>query len=71
MQALKGFGVGKVVESGYEELKKGDLVWGLTGWEEYTVIKNPESLIKIHHTDLPLSHYTGILGQFWICLFSV
>ncbi|KAK3220626.1 hypothetical protein Dsin_014596 [Dipteronia sinensis] len=59
---LKGFGVGKVVESGHAELKKGDLVWGLTGWEEYSLITNPESLIKILHTDLPLSYYTGILG---------
>ncbi|KAK3200117.1 hypothetical protein Dsin_023532 [Dipteronia sinensis] len=60
--AVKGFGVGKVVESGHAELKKGDLVWGLTGWEEYSLITNPESLIKILHTDLPLSYYTGILG---------
>ncbi|TXG72986.1 hypothetical protein EZV62_001565 [Acer yangbiense] len=60
--ALKGFGVGKVVESGHGELKKGDLVWGLTRWEEYSLITNPESLIKILHTDLPLSYYTGILG---------
>ncbi|XP_061368016.1 2-alkenal reductase (NADP(+)-dependent)-like [Gastrolobium bilobum] len=41
----------------------GDLVWGTTGWEEYSLIQNPEKLFKIHHTDVPLSHYTGILGM--------
>uniref|UniRef100_A0A0E0RF88 Enoyl reductase (ER) domain-containing protein n=1 Tax=Oryza rufipogon TaxID=4529 RepID=A0A0E0RF88_ORYRU len=41
----------------------GDLVWGMTGWEEYTVINNPESLFKINHPELPLSYYTGILGM--------
>ncbi|KAK0597280.1 hypothetical protein LWI29_023659 [Acer saccharum] len=60
---IGGFGVGKVVESEYPELKKGDLVWGVTGWEEYTLINNPQTLFKIQHTDVPLSYYTGILGM--------
>ncbi|KAJ0016580.1 hypothetical protein Pint_10306 [Pistacia integerrima] len=60
---LEGFGVAKVVDSGHPKFKEGDLVWGIVGWEEYSVIKNPESLFKIHHTDVPLSYYTGILGM--------
>ncbi|XP_044466659.1 2-alkenal reductase (NADP(+)-dependent)-like [Mangifera indica] len=61
---LEGFGVAKVVDSGHPEFKKGDLVWGTVGWEEYSLIKNPgESLFKIQHTDVPLSYYTGILGM--------
>ncbi|KAK3200107.1 hypothetical protein Dsin_023522 [Dipteronia sinensis] len=60
---IQGFGVGKVVESEYTELKKGDLVWGVTGWEEYTLINNPQTLFKIQHTDVLLSYYTGILGM--------
>ncbi|KAJ0093787.1 hypothetical protein Patl1_26861 [Pistacia atlantica] len=61
---LEGFGVAKVMDSGYPEFKKGDLVWGTVGWEEYSVIKNPESIFKMHHTDdVPLSYYTGILGM--------
>ncbi|KAJ0034553.1 hypothetical protein Pint_26326 [Pistacia integerrima] len=60
---LEGFGVAKVVDSGHPEFKKGDLVWGTVGWEEYSDIKNPESIFKIHHTDdVPLSYYTGILA---------
>ncbi|XP_048326589.2 2-alkenal reductase (NADP(+)-dependent)-like [Ziziphus jujuba] len=60
---IVGYGVGKVVDSKHPEFKAGDLVWGITTWEEYSVIKRTESLFKIHHTDVPLSYYTGILGM--------
>ncbi|XP_020209574.1 2-alkenal reductase (NADP(+)-dependent) [Cajanus cajan] len=60
---LTGYGVSKVLESGDPKFKKGDLVWGITKWEEFSLI--PSSLIhfKIDHTDVPLSYYTGILGM--------
>lgn len=58
-----GFGVAKVVDSAHPKFKKDELVWGITGWEEYSVIKAPETLFKIHNTDVPLSYYTGILGK--------
>ncbi|KAL7617059.1 hypothetical protein Lser_V15G02892 [Lactuca serriola] len=57
-----GLGVAKVVDAGHSYFKKGDLVWGFTGWEEYT-ISAPRTLFKIQHTDVPLSYYTGILGM--------
>ncbi|XP_065860835.1 2-alkenal reductase (NADP(+)-dependent)-like [Euphorbia lathyris] len=60
---IRGFGVVKIVESTHPNYKKGDLGWGFTEWEEYTLILSPELLIKIDHTDLPLSYYTGILGM--------
>ncbi|KAD5803569.1 hypothetical protein E3N88_14929 [Mikania micrantha] len=58
-----GYGVAKVLDSGHSNFKKGDLVWGFTGWEEYSIINEPETLFKIEHTDVPLSYYTGILGM--------
>ncbi|TYI91634.1 hypothetical protein E1A91_D02G006900v1 [Gossypium mustelinum] len=58
---ITGFGVGKVIDSRNPEFKEGDLVWGLTGWEEYSLLKSSEGLFKIHHTDIPLSYYIGIL----------
>ncbi|GMH29109.1 hypothetical protein Nepgr_030952 [Nepenthes gracilis] len=58
-----GFGVAKVLDSGHPNFKKGDLVWGTTEWEEYSLITSPEDLFKIEHTDVPLSYYTGILGM--------
>lgn len=60
---IVGFGVAKVVDSAHPKFKKDDLVWGMTGWEEYSIIKAPETLFKIHNTDVPLSYYTGILGM--------
>lgn len=60
---LVGFGVAKVVDSAHPKFKKDDLIWGITGWEEYSIIKAPETLFKIHNTDVPLSYYTGILGM--------
>ncbi|KAK7833218.1 2-alkenal reductase (NADP(+)-dependent) isoform X1 [Quercus suber] len=62
--AIFGYGVAKVLDSGHPEFKAGDLVWGITGWEEYSLItKTTDTLIKIQHTDVPLSYYTGILGM--------
>ncbi|KAJ9178218.1 hypothetical protein P3X46_010118 [Hevea brasiliensis] len=60
---LTGYGVAKVLDSGNPDFKEGDLVWGITGWEEYSLITTPQALFKIQHTDVPLSYYTGILGM--------
>ncbi|XP_030527772.2 2-alkenal reductase (NADP(+)-dependent)-like isoform X2 [Rhodamnia argentea] len=60
---IPGYGVARVLESGHPNFKKGDLVWGITGWEEYSLITAPESCFKIEHTDVPLSYYTGLLGM--------
>ncbi|KAL9240721.1 hypothetical protein vseg_014907 [Gypsophila vaccaria] len=60
---LRGFGVARILESGSPNFKKGDLVWGTTIWEEYSVLTDTEGLFKIEHTDVPLSYYTGILGM--------
>ncbi|GAY68363.1 hypothetical protein CUMW_263550 [Citrus unshiu] len=59
---ISGYGVAKVLDSENPEFKKGDLVWGMTGWEEYSLVTAPH-LFKIQHTDVPLSYYTGILGM--------
>ena len=69
-QPLTGFGVAKVLDSGHPNFKKGDLIWGTTSWEEYSFITELEGLIKIEHTDVPLSYYTGILGNLVIYSFN-
>ncbi|KAF8391753.1 hypothetical protein HHK36_021987 [Tetracentron sinense] len=61
--AIIGYGVAKVLDSGHPDFKEGDLIWGMTGWEEYSLIPATETLFKIHYTDVPLSYYTGILGM--------
>ncbi|RWR96735.1 2-alkenal reductase NADP+-dependent [Cinnamomum micranthum f. kanehirae] len=60
---ILGFGVAKVLDSGHPNFKAGDLVWGITGWEEFSLISAPETLFKITDTDVPLSYYTGLLGM--------
>ncbi|KAJ1395460.1 hypothetical protein SESBI_33418 [Sesbania bispinosa] len=60
---LAGYGVSKVLESGHPDYKEGDLVWGFTKWEEYSLVPSAQILFKIEHTDVPLSYYTGILGM--------
>ncbi|GMP78903.1 hypothetical protein CsSME_00034666 [Camellia sinensis var. sinensis] len=59
---ITGYGVARVLDSGHPNFKKGDLVWGITGWEEYSVIKAQESVFKIQNTNVALSYYTGILA---------
>ncbi|KDP35121.1 hypothetical protein JCGZ_10655 [Jatropha curcas] len=60
---ITGRGVAKVVDSSHPDFKNGDLVLGMTGWEEYSLITATEMLSKIHEKDVPLSYYLGILGM--------
>ncbi|CAN6283233.1 unnamed protein product [Urochloa humidicola] len=60
-EALSNFGVSEVIDSTHPDYHSGDLVWGMTGWEEYTLVAEPASLVKINHPELPLSYYTGVL----------
>ncbi|KAM5548292.1 2-alkenal reductase (NADP(+)-dependent)-like [Rosa sericea] len=62
-EPIIGFGVARVLESGDAKFKQGDFVWGMTGWEEYSLITSIQYLFKIPTTDVPLSYYTGILGM--------
>lgn len=52
-----------MLNSSHTDYKKGDLIWGVTGWEEYTLIKDLTGVFKINDTDVPLSYYTGLLGR--------
>lgn len=59
----------KVVDSDNPNFKPGDIISGITGWEEYSLLKNPEQLRKIPPDDkIPLSYHLGLLGMvfFWI-----
>ncbi|XVF84228.1 hypothetical protein PTKIN_Ptkin17bG0009000 [Pterospermum kingtungense] len=60
---LSGYGVAKVLDSTHPDYEKGDFVWGITGWEEYSLLTAPNGLFKIQHTDVPLTYYTGLLGM--------
>ncbi|CAH8390711.1 unnamed protein product [Eruca vesicaria subsp. sativa] len=60
---ISGFGVSRVIDSDDPTFSKGDFVWGLVEWEEYSTI-NPTGSFKIDvNINVPLSYYTGILGM--------
>nr|GEW41011.1 2-alkenal reductase [Tanacetum cinerariifolium] len=62
--AIEGYGVSRVVDSNNPDFKAGDLVSGLTNWEEYSVIKNTGQLKKLQKDDdIPLSYYLGLLER--------
>ncbi|CDP04138.1 unnamed protein product [Coffea canephora] len=60
---IEGFGVSEVLDSDNPNLRPGDLVSGLTGWEEYSLIYKTEQLRKIEPDDIPFSYYVGLLGM--------
>lgn len=64
LQPIFGYGVAKVLDSQHPDFMAGDLVWGTTNWEQFSLITTPKNLIKIElsDTDVPLSYYVGILG---------
>ncbi|KAJ9169220.1 hypothetical protein P3X46_017432 [Hevea brasiliensis] len=62
-QPIQGFGVSKVVASDNPDFKPGDLVSGITGWEEYSLIQKPEQLRRVQQDDIPLSFNLGLLGM--------
>ncbi|CBI23355.3 unnamed protein product, partial [Vitis vinifera] len=61
---IEGFGVSRVVDSDNPNFKPGDLIAGVTGWEEYSLIYRTQQLRKIQHQDdIPLSFHVGLLGM--------
>ncbi|KAK8639224.1 hypothetical protein V6N13_137615 [Hibiscus sabdariffa] len=60
---IEGFGVAKVLDSDNPDFKPGDFISGLTGWEEYSLIRSTWQLRKIQPDDsVPLSYHLGLLG---------
>ncbi|KVI04568.1 Alcohol dehydrogenase, C-terminal [Cynara cardunculus var. scolymus] len=70
--AIEGFGVSKVVDSDDPNFKRGDLVSGITNWEEYSLIHKTDQLRKIEQDDgIPLSYHVGLLGVYTPLAYSV
>lgn len=71
-KVIEGLGVSKVLDSDDPNFKPGDIVSGLTRWEEYSLIYNHEHLRKVESDNMPLSYYTGLLGMnFLLHLFLI
>ncbi|KAM7273464.1 hypothetical protein ACFE04_028128 [Oxalis oulophora] len=67
---LEGFGVSKVIDSDDPDFKAGDLISGITSWEEYSLLSNPMQMRRIKQDDdIPLSYYVGLLGMYGYMVF--
>ncbi len=64
-QVMLGGTVGEVVESRHPKFSTGDLVAGMGGWQEYSVVDamHPGTLRKVDTTHVPLSYYLGAVGM--------
>nr|GME06004.1 NADP-dependent alkenal double bond reductase P2-like [Ipomoea batatas] len=61
-ESIDAYGVGKVLASGRDDIKKDDLVAGLLTWGEYSVLKEGSLLNKLDPMGFPLPHHVGIFG---------
>jgi NADPH-dependent curcumin reductase CurA len=62
-EVMRGIGIGVVEESRHPEFQEGDLVQGLTGWQEY-LITDGSGFQKVEtHPGVPLSAQLALLGH--------
>lgn len=60
---MRAFGVGEVIESRNPDLKPGDHVCGMTGWQEYGIAEESQPFFrKVDPADGPISAALGIYG---------
>ena len=64
-QVMGGGTAGEVVESRSPHFAVGDLVVGMGGWQQFSVVNasQPGALRKVDTTHVPLSHYLGAVGM--------
>ncbi len=73
-EVMRGFAVGRVVESRVPRLASGDAVQGLLGWQRFAVMPGRE-LRRLPQVDLPLEAHLGLLGHIgltaWVGLLEI
>lgn len=61
-EVMRSFASGRVEASRHPDFAIGDLVTGMFGWQDYSVVDGKAIQRKISETDLPLSTSLGVLG---------
>ncbi len=73
-EVMRGYALGRVVESRAPGLVPGDAVQGLLGWQSYAVLP-AASLAKLPQVALPLGAHLGLLGHIgltaWVGLLEI
>jgi len=62
-QTVQGGGIGRVMASRNAAYAVGDVVQGMLGWEDMTLVPEGRGLIKVDPRPVPLSYYLGVLGM--------
>ena len=63
-EVMRGLGMGRVVASKHDAYREGQLVQGLTGWQEWTVASDAAPLVPVAEIpDVSPSFYLGVLGM--------
>ncbi|KAK9765545.1 hypothetical protein K7432_006047 [Basidiobolus ranarum] len=65
-EVFQAAGVSEVIKSKNSNYKEGDIVSGLIGWENYSLIPGGKDLRKIEgarESSIPLSYHLGVLGM--------
>ncbi|GFG49190.1 NADP-dependent oxidoreductase [Mycolicibacterium agri] len=61
-EVIRSGGVGEIVESRTDAYRPGQLVFGMTGWQEYVVIDGSESAMQVLPEGVSPTAAIGILG---------
>jgi NADPH-dependent curcumin reductase len=73
-EVMRGFGLGRVIESRDPGLAAGEMVQGLLGWQRYAVVP-ARRLAKLPDVGLPLEAHLGLLGHIgltaWVGLLEI
>ncbi len=64
-KVMQGGTAGEVVESQHADFAVGDMVVGIGGWQQYSVVdaSQPGALKKVDASKVKLSHYLGAVGM--------
>ncbi|CAA7017995.1 unnamed protein product [Microthlaspi erraticum] len=68
-QRIEGFGLAKVIDSDDANYKPDDIISGITGWEEYSLLRSSNEQLQLRKVqlddddDIPLSYHLGLLGM--------
>jgi NADPH-dependent curcumin reductase len=60
-QVIRGGGIGEVVQSGTSHYRKGDLVFGMTGWQDFAVA-GPHNPMTVLPQDVPPGAAMSVFG---------
>ena len=53
----------EVIESNHDKFKKGDILQGSFGWQEYAVSDGKTGYMRLESEDVPITAPLGILGN--------